>query len=127
MSAPMSEFPPGLLDYFAARQQQRDKRADTAWRTLTKFERRVTREAAVMGYVLGYRAGQADGVMGKGGPLDNDDPIPGDIDIVRRVIQHCDSTSDLYPYLGEACEGRRRRITRKRMYPGEASPTSQGG
>ena len=119
MTAETPEIPPELLDYFATREQERASRADTAWRTLTKFERRVVREAAVMGYVRGYQAGNLDGRTGKGGPLDNTRRIPGDFDIVRTVIQHCDSTADLYPYLADACAGRRRRITRKRLFPGE--------
>lgn len=119
MTAETPAFPPELLEYFAARQQERDDRANTAWRTLTNFERRVLKEAAVMGYVLGYRAGNADGRLGDGGPLDKTERIPHDNDIVRTVLQHCDSTSDLYPFLGAACYGRRRRITAARRWPGE--------
>lgn len=103
-------LPPGLVDYLAARDQQRADRADTAWRTLRPFERRLVREAAVMGFVLGDRAG-----------LTRDDEFPRDMDIVRNVLEHCDSTSDKFPYLGAACSGRRRRITKARMWPGEAS------
>jgi hypothetical protein len=119
VTAETPELPPGLFEYFASREQQRAERADTAWRTLTNFERRVLKEAAVMGYVLGYRAGNLDGRDGNGGPLDRTERIPADFDIVRTVIQHCDSTSDLYPYLSAACYGRQRRVTSSRRWPGE--------
>jgi hypothetical protein len=119
VTAETPEFPPELLNYFAVRQQERDDRANTAWRTLTNFERRVLKESAVMAYVVGYLAGNADGRQGNGGPFDNIRRIPADHLIVRTVLQHCDSTSDLYPFLGEACEGRRRRITAARRWPGE--------
>lgn len=117
----MPEFPPELLDYFTTRQQQRDARADTAFATLRPYERRIVREAAVMAYVLGYQAGNLDGRNGNGGPLDDTRRIPGDFDIVRTVLRHCDSTGDLYPYLAEAAEGRRRRVTQARRWPGEVA------
>lgn len=103
----------------AAGDQRRAKRADTAWRTLKPFERRILREAAVMGYVLGYRHGL---VRGRSGTrvLDDSAGFPGDEDIIRSVIEHCDS-SDGYAYLTDACDGMRRRVTRKRMYPGEVA------
>lgn len=119
MTTETPDLPPELLNYFAARQQERDDRANTAWRTLTNFERRVLNEAAVMGYVLGYRAGNVDGRLGAGGPLDRTERIPHDHQIVAMVLQHCDSSLDLYPFLGEACYGRRRRITAARRWPGE--------
>ncbi len=116
-----TDLPPELLDYFATRQQQRADRANTALSVLSRYERRIVREAAGMGYVLGYRSGNLDGRDGLGGPLDNERRIPGDSDILRSVLEHCDSTSDLYPYLGAACNGRRRRITKARLWPGEAA------
>lgn len=115
-------LPDGLAEYFAARQQQRDDRANTAWKLLRPYERRLVREAAVMGYVLGRRAGEVAARSASwrstGQP---EDTFPGDFDIVRSVLQHCDSTHELYPYLAEACHGQRRRVTRKRMWPGEAA------
>lgn len=119
MTEPNEEVMAALQRMFYARQARRDARTDTAWRTMTRHERRIYREAAVMGYVLGYRSGNLDGRTGKGGPLDRENRTPHDQDIVAIVIQHCDTTSDLYPYTAALCNGRRRRITRKRLYPGE--------
>jgi len=100
--------------------RRRTDRANRAWSILRPFERRILREAAVMGYVLGYRSGNLDGRSGFGGPLDRNNPIPDDVDIIRSVVQHCDS-SEGFAYLTDACDGLRRRVTRKRMYPGEAA------
>lgn len=120
----MTGLPDELVTYLDTRQKQRATRADRGFATLRPYERRVLREAAVMGYVLGRRAGQADGRNGVS-ILDTPTDFPGDFDIVRSVLQHCDSTSDLYPYLADACAGRRRRITRKRMWPGETTTTPE--
>jgi hypothetical protein len=116
----MTDLPQGLVDYLGTRRQQRADRANTAFALLRPYERRIVREAAVMGYVLGRRAGQIDGRNGVS-ILDTPTDFPGDFDIVRNVLQHCDSTDDKFPYLADACAGRRRRVTRKRMWPGEAA------
>lgn len=110
------QLDPQVLAYLTERANQRATRAATAMHTLTRFERRVVREAAVMGYVLGERYGRSTSraICGNGGSA-----FPSDFDIVRQVLEHCDSTADLYPYLAAACNGRRRRITRKRLFPGE--------
>lgn len=99
-------------------QQRRSTRADRAWNTLRPFERRVLKEAAVMGYVLGRQ----DGLIMRSrrqGILDATENYPRDFAIVQDVIEHCDSTGDSFPYLAQACDGRRRRITRRRLWPGE--------
>lgn len=114
MAAP--DIPEGLGQVFAASERRRAQRAMTAFRTLRRFERRIAKEAAVMGYVLGYRSGNLDGRDGRGGPLDKNNPIPPDFEVLQRVIEHCDSTSDLYPFFAAACDGRRQRITRARLY-----------
>lgn len=100
----------------AANDARRDLRARTALATMRRYERRLVREAAVIGYVLGYQSGSLDGRSGIGGPADKNNTIPSDADIVVRVIQHCDSTADLYPYIAAACNGTRRRVTRSRLY-----------
>jgi len=94
---------------------RRAERAVVAWRTLRPYERRVVHEAAVMGYVLGHRDGRLDGDRFPFGKQD----FPGDTAIVRSVIEACDGMPDRFPYLHVACGGRRRRITRKRLWPGE--------
>lgn len=108
-----SQLSPELLAYLAKRATGRAARADVAWNTLTRYERRVVKDAAVMGFVLGDRHGRTRSV------LDSDDDYPTDMTIVQNVLEHCDSTADLYPYLGAACNGQRRRVTRKRLWPGE--------
>jgi hypothetical protein len=113
----MSDFPPELVDYLAAGDQKRAARCDTALRTLRPYERRIVREAAVMGYVLGRQDGLLQG--GLGASLDDFGGYPDDFTILQEVLQHCDSTSDLYPYLAAAAGGRRRRVTQARMWPGE--------
>lgn len=120
MTHPDGDILDDLARVFAASAQRRLKRAATAWALLRPYERRLVKEAAVMGYVLGERAGRvtASGVrqqMGRPEPA-----FPADADILRQVIEHCDATSNTYPYLADACSGRRRRVTRKRMWPGEA-------
>lgn len=108
----------GLARVFASNAQRRAERAGVALSILSRHERRIVREAAVMGYVLGERAGAVK--AHRGGAADGRD-FPADAAIVRQVIEHCDSTSDLYPYLAAACDGRRRRVTKARMWPGEAA------
>lgn len=104
-----------VADVFAANARRRADRAHTALSTLSRYERRIAREAAVMGYVLGHRTGLLDARVS----LADATGIPGDAEILRTVIEHCDSTSDLYPYLAAACAGRRRRITKARLWPTE--------
>lgn len=101
---------------FEEGRRRRADRAMTAFRTLSRFERRIAKEAAVMGYVLGYQSGNLDGRNDIGGPLDRNNPIPPDFEILQRVIEHCDSTSDNYPFLSAACNGKRRRVTKVRLY-----------
>ncbi len=110
----------GLLRYFAAREQQRNDRANTAWMLLRPYERRLVREAAVMGYVLGHQDGRID-ERSHHTVAEMQARFPKDFDIVRQVLEHCDSTADLYPYLGAAANGQRRRVTLARMWPGEAA------
>jgi hypothetical protein len=76
---------------------------------MTRHERRLFREAAAMGYVLGDRAQHSR----------HGDDFPHDQDIVANVIEHCDADRDTFPYTAALCTGRRRRITRKRLHPGE--------
>lgn len=121
MSDSPTDFPPELLAYFASRVQHRAARANTAIATLRPYERRIVREAAVMGYVLGHGAGRLDGVQNRG-HAEIQAEWPKDSAVLQNVLEHCDSTSDLYPYLAAACDGQRRRVTKARMRPGEDTP-----
>lgn len=112
------EITSGLVRMFAANQERRASRANTAFELLRPYERRIVREAAVMGYVLGHGAGRLDGVQNRS-QAEIQAGWPKDFAVLREVIEHCDSTSDLYPYLGAACDGRRRRVTKARQWPGE--------
>lgn len=107
---------------FEEGRNRRAARANTAFTTLRPYERRIAREAAVMGYVLGRREGLIKGRQG-GSILNDGGDFPGDFAILQNVIEHCDSTSDLYPYLAAACDGRRRRVTKARQWPGEEETT----
>jgi hypothetical protein len=108
-----SDFPPELLDYFADRQRQRFETINRALATLKPFERRLVREAAVMGYVRGAMAGRSRATLGE--PRDED--IPTDPQIIADVIGACIDMD--YPYLAAASQGKRRRITKSRRWPGE--------
>ncbi|MEU1761156.1 hypothetical protein [Micromonospora sp. NPDC005652] len=110
----------GLARYFAIREQQRRDEVARALATLRPYERRIVREAAVMGYVRGAMAGRARATMGE--PRDGD--IPSDSAILQDVISACISMD--YPYLQEAAYGRRRRVTKVRRWPGEDGGTTRG-
>lgn len=88
----------GLTDYFAARQQERDKRVVDKWTGLSRREQRLVREAAVMGYVQGYLDGKVQKEHAK------------DTAIVRMVLEAVDHFADLYPFL--AALPKRKRLPR---------------
>lgn len=110
-----AELPAGLLRYLADRDRKRSEAVNRALATLTPHERRLVREAAVMGYVRGAMAGRSRATLGE--PADGE--IPKDSAIVTQVVDACIAMGHLYPYLAAASEGRRRRVTRKRRWPGE--------
>lgn len=113
----MSEpnIPDALVQYFAAREQQREQQVNLALATLRPYERRLVREAAVMGYVRGAIAGRCRATLGE--PRDGD--VPTDADIVFDVVSAC-IKMDGYSYLTDASYGKRRRVTKPRRWPGEA-------
>lgn len=113
-----------LAEMFAANRRHRGDRAATAFRTLRRYERRIVKEAAAMAYVLGYQNGNLDGRTGSSGPANNGNPIPPDFEILQLVIEHCDSTSDNFPFLAAACDGRRRRVTKTQLYHFERAETA---
>jgi hypothetical protein len=116
-------LPEAVVQMVVSNQQRRHTRADRAFATLRPYERRIVREAAVMGYVLGRQDGMVRGRQGGSLAFDDGSDFPKDFDIVRQVLEHCDSTADLYPYLGDAAAGRRRRITKARQWPSETEAT----
>lgn len=114
-------LPRGLAEVFEAVRQRRAARVVAAFQLWRPYERRIVKEAAVMGYVLGRQDGLIIGRSGRS-ILNDRDGFPGDAKILQDVIEHCDTSSDTYPYIGQACDGRRRRITRGRQWPGEFTP-----
>lgn len=105
----------GLLRYLAIRDQQRMEAVNRVLATLRPYERRIVREAAVMGFVRGAMAGRSRASLGK--PRDGD--IPKDAAMLFEVIDACLGMEDLYPYIAPAASGRRRRVTKSRRWPGE--------
>jgi hypothetical protein len=86
----VTEIPDGLARYFALRQQQRDAEVNQVLARMTERERRLVREAAVMGYVRGALAAAG----GRPAP-----PIPPDSAVVADVVSACLTMSDLYPVI----------------------------
>lgn len=82
----MADLPPALLDYLALREQQRTEAVDTTLAALTERERRLMREAAVMGYVQGRRHPQ-------------DEAHPKDAAVLALVVDACLAHPDLYPVI----------------------------
>lgn len=109
-----------LAHVFEVRQRQRSKAVNRALATLRPYERRLVHEAAGMGYVRGTMRGRIRAGLGE--PRDGD--IPPDRDILFEVIASCVGMDNLYPYLAAASQGRRRRVTRARMWPGEKEEVS---
>ena len=81
----MTDLPPALLDYFAKREQQRAAAVDAILTSLTERERRLIREAAVMGYVQGRHP--------------DDEDHPKDADVMALVVDACLAHRDLYPVI----------------------------
>lgn len=106
----------GLARYWAERDKQRLAAVDQALAMLRPYERRLVKEAAVMGFVRGVMTGRSRATLGK--PRDGDVPENA-MDILVEVIDACIAVGDIYPYIAEAARGRRRRITKSRRWPGE--------
>jgi len=85
---PMSE---DLVRYLAARDRQHAEEIGRAFEALTDRERRLVREAAVMGYVRG--------AMSVPGWATREQKIPHDQAIVAEVVGCCLAQSDLYPLI----------------------------
>lgn len=91
----------GLAAYMAAREQYRGEEVRRRWDALSTRERRLVREAAVMGYVQGVRSQ----------PGGHTATIPHDAVIVTAVIDACLSFPDLYPTIDRAGSRRRPTVT----------------
>lgn len=100
MTEPSSN-PTGIDDRLVAYLEAQDRyhlaEVGRRWDAMTLREKRLVREAAVMGYVQGVRSV----------PGSHKEPIPPDASIVTRVIDACLGMSDLYPFMSKL--GRRRR------------------
>lgn len=82
----MADLPPALLSYLAQREQQRAAAVDATLAALTERERRLIREAAVMGYVQGRRHSR-------------EQDHPKDDAVLALVVDACLAHPDLYPVL----------------------------
>lgn len=87
----------GLVAYMAAREEYRAAEVRRRWDALSTRERRLVREAAVMGWVQGVRSQ----------PGGHTATIPPDASIVTTVLDACLAFPDLYPTIHRA--GSRRR------------------
>jgi hypothetical protein len=83
-----------LARYLAVRDQQRLDAVSAALGAMTRRERRLVREAAVMGYVRGSMAGEAAARAGER------PKIPRDSAVVFEVVDACLAMRDLYPVIG---------------------------
>jgi hypothetical protein len=79
-------LPDQLVAYLAERDTQRANAVDATLACLTERERRLVREAAVMGYVQGRRH-----------PKDADHPK--DTAVLHLVVDACLAAPDLYPVI----------------------------
>lgn len=82
----MAELPETLIRYVAERDAQRARDVDTILAALTERERRLIREAAVMGYVQGRRHPEGH-------------PHPKDGAVLGLVVDACLAAPDLYPVI----------------------------
>lgn len=85
---PEPTIPDGLLRYLEIRDQQRADAVAKTLAAMTEVERRIFREAAVMGYVLGVRS-TPDGHHAE---------IPKDQAILEHVVSHIISSGVEYLY-----------------------------
>lgn len=91
----VSDLPPGLLDYFEARERDHLHRVEMVLQGMNPRERKLVREAAVMGYVRGEMQGRIS--AGGGGIRAAGRDYPGDRAVLIDVIGACLSMADLYP------------------------------
>lgn len=99
-----------LTAYLAQRERRRLAAVNRVFQTLKPYERRLVWEAAVMGFIRGRLAG-------------SDLPPPDDPAIVVEVLDAAITIDEHYPYLAAASAGRRRHVTKSRLWPGERQAT----
>ena len=92
---------PDLSGYLETRLRRHQERVGEQLLAMTRRERRLVREAAVMGYVRGAMFGEskANARHYKNPDLFPEPEFPGDRDIVFEVLSACDSMPDLYPVI----------------------------
>jgi len=82
----VAEIPEALVHYLAARDAQRTEDVESVLASLTERERRLVREAAVMGYVQGRQHPAGD-------------DHPKDAAVLSLVVDACLANRDLYPVI----------------------------
>jgi hypothetical protein len=80
----VTAIPEALINYLADRDAQRTRNVEATLAALTERERRLIREAAVMGYVQGRRH-------------PDDEDHPKDAAVLALVVDACLAHPDLYP------------------------------
>ena len=85
------EMEANLTSYLAARRDMEAERVESTLAAMNPRERKLVREAAVMGYVRGSMAGAVDARAGR------ETVIPPDSQVLRHVTECCLSMPDLYP------------------------------
>jgi len=85
----MPEIDERLLRYFAIREVERSESVARTLAGMTERERRLVREAAVMGYVQGVKAV----------PGGHRETFPPDADVLYQVVDACLHFDDLYPVM----------------------------
>lgn len=93
-----SPIPSKMAAYFEQRRRERARDVEVTYAAMNPRERRLVREAAVMGYVRGAMAGETHVTLREPG-RSRRTPIPKDSDIVREVIDATFAFPDLYPVM----------------------------
>lgn len=84
------KFEKNLTNYFAARAKARDEEFEGIYNQFTEVEKRLVREAAVMGFVQGLQAAGKHDLK----------PFPNDSEITKAVVLEAANIPDLYPIMG---------------------------
>ena len=112
----MTALPDGLTEYFLERQRERNREVEMTYAAMNPRERRLVREAAVMGYVRGVMAGESNAALRKPGDWSST-PIPRDSAIVHLVIDSTFSFPESYPFMNRMNATAHRRADRAATPP----------